>query len=129
MATLYAAACDTRVTVAVPSCSFCTLVGESGRVHHCDCNTVPGILRFGGFHDVAGLIAPRHLLVVNGREDPLFPLAEVDKAVAGVRGIYHAAGVPERFSHRYGDGGHRYYKDLMWPFIEAALGSRSSAWA
>jgi hypothetical protein len=121
VATLYAAACDMRVTVAVPSCSFCSLVGRNGVVHHCDCNAVPGILGWGGFHDVAGLIAPRHLLVVNGEEDGLFPLAEVDRAVAGVRRIYAAAGVHRRFAHRYGQGGHRFYADLMWPFIRDAM--------
>ena len=119
--TTYAAACDTRVTVAVPSCSFATYVGRNGLVHHCDCNTVPGILRFGEFSDVAGLIAPRHLLIVNGKQDPLFPLAEVDRAVAGVRAIYGAAGEPERFGHQYGPEGHRFYGDIMWPFVEEAV--------
>lgn len=121
MTTLYASACDTRVSVAVPSCSFCTFASEEGYIHHCDCNTVPGILGFGEFHDIAGLIAPRHLLVVNGRADPLFPLAEVDRAVAGCRRIYAVTGVSGRFEHQYGTGGHRFYKDLMWPFIEPAL--------
>jgi dienelactone hydrolase len=121
VATLYTAACDTRIKVAVPSCSFCTLVGQNGVVHHCDCNTVPGILGWGAFHDVAGLIAPRHLLIVNGKQDTLFPLAEVDRAVEAARRIYAAAEVPERFAHRYGAGGHRFYADLMWPFICDAL--------
>jgi dienelactone hydrolase len=121
VATVYTAACDTRVKVAVPSCSFCTLVGQDGVVHHCDCNTVPGILAWGEFCDVAGLIAPRPLLIVNGRQDALFPLAEVDRAVEGVCSIYAAAGVPERFAHRYGEGGHRFYADLMWPFIRKAI--------
>jgi dienelactone hydrolase len=122
VATLYAAACDPRVTIAVPSCSFCTVVSREGNVHHCDCNTVPGILGWGCMHDVAGLIAPRHLLIVNGRDDALFPLSEVDRAVAGVRQTYRTARAGDRFAHRYGDGGHRFYKDLMWPFIERALG-------
>jgi hypothetical protein len=121
--TVYAAACDTRIAVAVPSCSFCTLIGENGLLHHCDCNAVPGILGFGEFHDVAGLIAPRHLKIVNGRQDPLFPLSEVDRAVAAVSRIYEAAGVPSRFAHAYGEGGHRFYGDLMWPFIEGAPAS------
>ena len=121
VATLYASACDTRVAVAVPSCSFCTYVGENGLVHHCDCNTVPGILRFGEFCDVAGLIAPRPLLTVNGNKDKLFPLAEVDRAFEGTRRIYRAAGVPERYRGAYGDGGHRFYSHLMWPFVKAAL--------
>jgi dienelactone hydrolase len=122
MVTTYLAACDPRVTVAVPSCSFCSLAGEDGHLHHCDCNLVPGILRWGEFWDVAGLVAPRHLLVVNGAEDPLFPLAEVDRAVDELRQIFQVAGVPARFSHRYGPAGHRFYKDLMWPFIQEALG-------
>lgn len=57
--TIFTAAVDPRITVAVPSCSYCSLVAESGFVHHCDCNTVPGILRFGEIWDIAGLIAPR----------------------------------------------------------------------
>ena len=121
MATTYAAACDTRVTVAVPSCSFSTYVGEHGLAHHCDCNVVPGIYRFGEFCDVAGLTAPRHLLIVNGREDPLFPADEVERPVAGVREIYRAAGVPERFEHAWGPEGHRFYAKIMWPWIEAAF--------
>jgi dienelactone hydrolase len=122
VATLYAAACDPRVSIAVPSCSFCSLVSLDGHIHHCDCNAVPGILGWGGIHDVAGLIAPRHLLIVNGAQDALFPVAEVDRAVGEVRRIYAAAGATDRLSHRYGEGGHRFYKDLMWPFIEQALG-------
>lgn len=121
MATSYAAACDTRVTIAVPSCSFATFVGENGLAHHCDCNTVPGIYRFGEFSDVAGLIAPRHQLIVNGSEDALFPQGEVQRAVEGVRAIYEAAGAPDRFEHRWGPEGHRFYADLMWPWVEDAL--------
>jgi dienelactone hydrolase len=121
MATTYAAACNERITIAVPSCSFATFVGENGIAHHCDCNTVPGIYRFGEFSDVAGLIAPRHLLIVNGREDTLFPEREVERAVDGVRRIYDAAGVSERFEHIWGPEGHRFYAELMWPWIADAL--------
>ncbi|MFC1718650.1 dienelactone hydrolase family protein [Candidatus Poribacteria bacterium] len=119
--TIYASACDTRVTVSVPSCSFCTFVGKNGLIHHCDCNAVPGILNFGEFWDVAGLIAPRHLCIVNGKQDPLFPIHEVDRAVEGVGRIYDSAGVPERFAHHYGEGGHRFYRELMWPSIHHAI--------
>lgn len=127
MATTYAAACDTRVTVAVPSCSFATFVGANGLAHHCDCNVVPGIYRFGEFSDVAGLIAPRYLLIVNGREDTLFPTDEVDRAVDGVQAIYRAAGVPARFERRWGPAGHRFYADLMWPWVERALNASAGA--
>ena len=127
MATTYAAACDTRIAAAVASCSFSTFVGENGIAHHCDCNCVPGIYRFGEFSDVAGLIAPRHLLVVNGREDPLFPHEEIERPVAEVADIYAAAGVPEQFEHRWGPKGHQFYSDLMWPWVADAISDDTEA--
>lgn len=119
--TIYTAACDTRVRVAVPSCSFCTYVGRGGLIHHCDCNAVPGILSFGEFYDVAGLIAPRHLCIVNGRMDRLFPSDEVDRAFAALARVYRSAGALDHLTHRWGEGGHRFYGELMWPFVEKAL--------
>ena len=116
--TCYAAAVDPRITIAVPSCSFCTFVGTSGLIHHCDCNAVPGILRFGEIWDVVGLIAPRHLCIVNGKQDRLFPVAEVDRAVKGIARLYEIAGVPDHVEHHSGAAGHRFYSDLMWPFVE-----------
>lgn len=117
VATLYAAACDPRISIAVASCSFCTFLGENGMIHHCDCNAVPGIMRFGEFHDVAGLIAPRSLLIVHGRTDPLFPVSEIERAVSRLRNLYDAAGAAERFRHEWGPEGHRFYRALMWPFV------------
>lgn len=122
VATLYTAACDERVRFAVASCSFCGFAGENGVIHHCDCNAVPGILSFGEFWDIAGLIAPRHLLIVHGRDDPLFPLPEIDRAVDRLRQIYDAAGAAECFRHEWGDGGHRFYAHLIWPTVLEAMG-------
>jgi len=121
MVTIFAAACDERVTIAVPSCSFAPTVSEGGYIFHCDCNMVPGLLEVGGLPGVAGQAAPRHLLAVNGRHDALFSQDEIERAVAHVRTIYEAAGCPERFEHRWGEAGHRFYKDLMWPFVLDAL--------
>ena len=121
MVTLYAGACDERITIAVPSCSFSTLTSPSGFIYHCDCNMVPGILRHGSLYDVAGLIAPRHLLAVNGRKDKLHSPPDIERAAARVQAIYEAAGFPDRFEHRWGKEGHRFYKDLMWPFVLNAM--------
>jgi len=120
MVTVYAAACDTRISVAVPSCSFSRLVADDGRVYHCDCNLVPGILSCGEFYDVAGLIAPRCLLAVNGRQDRLHNLDDIRYASRRLAAIYKAAGHPDRFDSRIGDGGHRFYPDIMWPFVMKA---------
>lgn len=121
MVTIFTAACDQRIGCAVPSCSFAPTVSQAGYIFHCDCNMVPGLIELGGLPGVAGLIAPRHLLAVNGRRDTLFSEEAVERAAATVRGIYNASGCPERFEHRWGSEGHRFYEDLMWPFVLEAL--------
>ena len=123
MVTIYAAACDQRITIAVPSCSFAPITSPGGYIFHCDCNMVPGIMKFGDLPDVAGLISPRHLLAVNGHGDSLHSDSAINRAAGRVRRVYIAAGCPRRFEHRWGNDGHRFYKDLMWPFILDALGS------
>ncbi len=119
MVTIFTAACDKRIDIAVPSCSFAPTISEAGYIFHCDCNLVPGLIELGGLPGVCGLIAPRRFLAVNGRKDRLFSRAEIERGVATVRRLYTAAGYPERFDHRWGAEGHRFYKDLMWPFVSA----------
>lgn len=119
---LYAAACDTRISVAVPSCYFCTFTGSIGSIYHCDCNYVPGILRMGEMWDVAGLIAPRPFCAIAGRTDDIFPVVEVRKAFRKLQRIYAAAGASRQCKLYVGNGGHRYYKAGAWPFIRKHFG-------
>jgi hypothetical protein len=121
MVTLYTAACDERVTIAVPSCSFSVIASPEGRIYHCDCNAVPGILQWGNLYDVAGLSAPRYLLTVNGLKDKLHSVDDINRAANRVQAIYHAAEAVQCYEHRWGSEGHRYYKNLMWPFIKESI--------
>ena len=123
---LFAAACDTRISVSVPGSYFNTFAGSLGTIPHCDCNYVPGILRLGEMHDVAGLIAPRHFLAVTGREDTIFPIAHTEAAFAQLAKVYQALAVPERCELYVGDGGHRYYKERVWSFVAEAFTRRSA---
>ena len=115
--TLHAAAMDTRISVAVPSCYFCTYVNSIGTIAHCDCNYLPGILRLGEMYDVAGLIAPRPISVIAGRNDKIFPVEYVQFAFDKLQLIYQTAGVPDHCQLYVGQGGHRYYADGAWEFI------------
>jgi predicted esterase len=116
--TLFTAVFDPRVAVAVPSGSFCSFTGSIGVIAHCDCNYIPGILDLGEMSDVAGLIAPRPLCVINGKEDPIFPIAETRRSFEQLKAIYAAAGASGRLSRYEGNGEHRYYKAGSWPFIK-----------
>jgi len=118
---LFAAACDTRITVTVPSSYFCTFAGSIGAIHHCDCNYVPGMLRLGEMYDVAGLTAPRAFCAISGKDDPIFPIDHAHFAFERLQLIYAAAGVPDRCEHYIGHAGHRYYKDGAWEFVRKHL--------
>jgi len=126
MATLHTAAADERVTIAVACCSYSNYVSPGGALRHCPCNVIPGIMTFGEFWDVAGLVAPRHMLTVNGDGDPHHPVEEVEHAVSRLKTIYKAAGAADRYEHRFGRGGHRFYSDLMWPWIDRAVCDRAA---
>ena len=115
--TVFAAACDTRIALAMPGCYFCTFAGSIGSINHCDCNYVPGILRLGEMYDVAGLIAPRPFNAIAGKTDPIFPLDQVEYAYQKLQRVYAVAGVADRCQLYIGEGGHRYYKGGAWPFV------------
>jgi adenine deaminase len=119
--TLFAAACDTRITVAVPSSYFCTFTGSIGSLHHCECNYIPGIMQLGEMSDVAGLIAPRPFCAVQGKLDTIFPIEESRKAFDQLKQVYKAAGVQDNCELYEGQEGHRYYKAGVWPFVRKHL--------
>lgn len=118
---LFAAACDTRISIAVPASYFCTFEKSIGSLEHCPCNYLPGMLQLGEMSDVAGLVAPRAFCAVNGVEDDIFPITATRTAYAELQKIYKAAGVPDHCNLYEGDGGHRYYSDGAWPFVQKHL--------
>ena len=115
---LFAAACDTRISASVPASYFCTFYGSIGSIWHCDCNYIPSLLSLGEMSDVAGLIAPRPFCAINGRKDDIYPIGETRKSFAKLMNIYKVMGVANRCRLFVGDGGHRYYSAGAWSFLK-----------
>ena len=119
---VYMAALDERIAVAVPSCSFTSYTDDSGFVFHCDCCLVPRVQsELGDFSDIGALVVPRYLLAVHGKQDGLHHYPAVEAAMARVARVYDRLDQEGRFAHRWGEQGHKFYPDLMWPFIENAF--------
>jgi dienelactone hydrolase len=112
---MYAAALLPRLSFAMPSCSFCTFADSIMSIYHCGDNYIPGILQYAEAADVMGLFAPKPLVIVTGRQDPIFPLAGVRKAFRDLQKIYDAAGAKNNCRLVIGEGGHRFYADDAWP--------------
>ncbi|MBN8590700.1 MAG: acetylxylan esterase [Anaerolineae bacterium] len=111
----YFAAClDPRISATIPAAYVCSARYSLGRHDHCEDHYLPGMLNFFDIGDLAGLIAPRPLIVVAGKNDIAFPLAGVEHAYATIEQIYAAAEAPHHCRLIVGDGGHRFYADPAW---------------
>lgn len=86
-------------------------------MNHCEENYIPGLLKFAEMSDIAGLAAPKPLVIVAGREDPLFPIAATRRAFRSLRKIYAACGADSHCHLVVGAGGHRFYADASWPVM------------
>ncbi len=119
-ATFYATALEKRITAAIPSCAFATFYGSIGTMFHCACNFVPGISKYFDMAEIAGLIAPRPLVIVSGKEDGIFPLDTARHEFERLENIYYKNSVsPEACVHVIGEGGHRFYAEPAWKaFLE-----------
>lgn len=120
-ATVYTAAIDERISIAVPSCAVCTYKHSIAAMRHCVCNFVPNIADYFDMGELCGLIAPRGLVVVNGKLDRIFPDAGVREVYAEAERLYSAAGVPDRCYLVTGEEGHRFYADIAWPKIHKLM--------
>jgi dienelactone hydrolase len=124
--TLWAAALDERIAVTVPASAFAAWPTSLLGRHHCACNYVPGLAQHLGVHDLAGLAAPRPQLIIQGREDHIWPASGALPAFEKLQDIYRAAGAADQVELFLGAEGHRYYAERLWPFLEeklAAVGS------
>lgn len=119
--TLFSAALLPRVGLAMPSCYFCTFRDSIMSIYHCMDNYIPGLYNYAEMADIMGLFAPRPVVIVAGREDPIFPIAGVRKGFRQLKRIYRAAGVENRCHLVVGDGGHRFYAKKAWPKMLAEL--------
>jgi dienelactone hydrolase len=114
---LYAAALLPRIKFAMPSCGFCTIRDSIFSIHHCADNYLPGILRYAESEDLAGLIAPKPLVIVNGIKDDIFPIVPARKAFSQVAKIYRSFKAGKNCRFVEGPEGHRFYADLAWPVL------------
>ena len=113
-AAYYLACMDKRITAAAPSCSICDYAESIAAMPHCLCNHIPYSRKYFEMSDLAGLIAPRKLVIAAGKEDPIFPIDGTMRTFHQIRRIYEAAGAGENCALVIGEQGHLNYADLLW---------------
>lgn len=117
MHAFFSACLDARIKAAVISGYFCDWRQSILAISHCTCNFVPGLMKLGELSDIAGLIAPRPLLIENGTQDSIFPIAEVKATVAKARRAWKTLGAAAMIEEDYFEDGHRINGEKAYPFL------------
>ena len=87
----------------------------------CGSQIVPEVYRYFDTHDIAGLIAPRPLLLEMGVHDTTFSIESMLKGYEGVKRIYSAAGASERLWADIHPGEHAFAANKAFDFFEKYL--------
>ena len=113
-AAYYSAALEPRIKAIIASCSVCSFEKSIAVISHCVCNHIPNMLRFFETGDIAGLIAPKPMVIAAGMVDPIFPIDGVRDAYALAQKWYEENDAKDALRLVVGDGGHSFYTDIAW---------------
>ena len=122
MHTFFSTCLDLRIKACVVSGYYSSFRDSILAMSHCACNFVPGLGQFGEMHDLAGLIAPRPMLIEAGSYDPIFPIKAVRKGVRKGRAIYRTFGARDGISTDYFEGRHQISGQRAYEFLRQNLG-------
>ena len=111
-ATLYAFALEERIKGAISSCAFCDFVSSIGEQNHCECNYIPNIRNYFDMAEIAGIGAPKPLVIVSGMTDGIFPIEGAKAEFERLKKIYYANS--GECVHVIGSEGHRFYEEQAW---------------
>ncbi len=122
--TLFFAARDERVKVAMVAGYYCTFRDSIFTIRHCICNCVPGIMEWGEMSDVGALIAPRPALMISGDEDKIFPIDATKRAYAQLGKTYATLGVEGNLESDFFEGVHEWSNRKSLSFLEKHFGTK-----
>ncbi|PYI87450.1 MAG: hypothetical protein DME26_06110 [Verrucomicrobia bacterium] len=113
------AALDERIKVAAPVAGVTDLqnyVVDGAIEGHCDCMFILHTYRW-DYPQLAALLAPRPLLIVNSDSDSIFPLDGVIRLHGKVRKIYELYQARDKLGLVIGPGPHKDTQDLQVPVL------------
>lgn len=121
MTSLFSSALDERVKAVVVSGYLNTFKDSILSIYHCECNYIPGILKYAEMYDIASLIAPRALLVESGTKDNIFPIKATEFSISKIKKVYDLLGVPEKLDVDIFEGRHQISGRKAYDFLKREL--------
>lgn len=121
MHTFFSTCLDTRIRACVISGYFSAYRDSILAMHHCACNFVPGLAKFGEIYDLVGLIAPRPVLIEAGTYDEIFPISSVEICLEKTRQLYQVFNAADEVVSDIFEGRHQISGRLAYDFLAAKL--------
>ena len=119
--TFFTAAIDPRVKAAVVSGYFNTFRDSILSLSHCIDNYIPNVLQYAEMYDIAGLIAPRALIVESGTEDTIFPIEATRFAVNEAKAIFKHFDADDKLGLEVFEAGHSFHGVGAFEFLKEVL--------
>jgi dienelactone hydrolase len=118
------AALDERIAFAVVSGSACTYEDRMAHGVGIDCaQAIPGLLELGDLDDIAGLVAPRPLLLCSADDDEYS--RDAPRIAAAATFAYQNAGAPKALQHDRAHGGHALTEERFDAIIDWVIAQLS----
>ncbi len=117
----YFSAIDERIKASVIVSAISTFKASIGAMPHCACNYVPSIAKYFDMGNICQLIAPRHLVVISGKDDPIFPISGAEECVNAANSAFTAFDAKDMLTHISANGGHKFYPAEAWDAIEKMM--------
>ena len=114
----YLSALDERIGCAVITSAISTFSSSIGAMPHCACNYVPSIAKYFDMGGICQLIAPKKLVVISGKNDPIFPAKGAKDSVDIAKTAFREYQEENRIIHIIADGAHKFYPNEVWRAIE-----------
>ena len=125
---LFHAALDERIAFAVVSGSACTYKERMTHGVGIECaQAIPGLLELGDLDDIAGLVAPRSLLLCSADDDKYS--RDAPRIAEAAARAYRDAGAPQALQHFRARGGHALTEerfDAIVDWVSAQLSENGS---
>ncbi len=123
--TMWLAACDERLRIAVVSGWMCTTEGVFS-VYNCPCWCLPGFVELMDVCEVHLLIAPRPVLFESAEKDNCFPIRYCRDGFARVRAGYKVFGAEEAVAQDTWPAGHEWHGAVAYGFVDKVLGGHAA---
>jgi len=123
---MYVPAMEPRIKVAMIAGAFTSFRASFYATPHCNCQYVPGIMRYGDMAEIVALAAPRPVLLINGVEDEGFHIGPARKGFEKLKDVYRVLDVEDNVEADFFDGGHRWSNNKTLEFLSKHFGDPSS---